>query len=384
MRTETMGGLRVRITGGTDREGGGDGPAIVLLHGFGAPGDDLVSLWRVIDAPPGTRFVFPEAPHSLPGFADGRAWWMIDLAGIERALARGETRDLSREVPDGMAEAHASVVAMLGDLDRTLHPSKLVLGGFSQGAMLSCDVALRSDVPLAGLVMLSGTFVAEDEWRPRMPLRKGLPVFESHGKEDRLLPFVQAERLQGALTEAGLAVTWSPFRGGHEIPSQVVSGLGTFLRGALAATAVCASLAFTLGACAGAKAPPQTIAAIDAGAPDAAVDDEAEPTDPVEKPFAKDPKEAMSMMDAAVDTRQKKIGKCVDAYRARKEPMAKLVLKIGVDQEGTLIGVTGKDSESDPAAIDCVRTALRRAPFPRSHAGVIEIVKTFEYKAIHR
>ena len=58
------------------------------------------------------------------------------------------------------------------------------------------------------------------------------------------------------------------------------------------------------------------------------------------------------------------------------------MLKIGVDQEGTLIGVTGKESESDPQAIDCVRAALRRAPFPKSHAGVIEIVKTFEYQAI--
>lgn len=383
MRTETFGGLRVRIVGGDDREGSGDGPAIVLLHGFGAPGDDLVSLWRVIDAPRGTRFVFPEAPHSLPGFADGRAWWMIDLASIEQAMTRGQPRDLSREVPDGMSEAHASVVAMLGDLDRTLHPSKVVLGGFSQGAMLSCDVALRTSLPLAGLVMLSGTYVAEDEWRPLMPNRKGLPVFESHGREDRLLPFAQAERLRTALNDAGLPMTWSPFRGGHEIPAQVVAGLGTFLRGVLATAALGVSLAFGLGACTGAKAPPQTIAVIDAGAPDAAIEEEAEPTGPVERPFAKDPKQAVSMMDAAVDTRQKKIGKCVDAFRLRKkDKWAKLVLKIGVDQEGTLIGVTGKESESDPQAIDCVRIALRRAPFPKSHAGVIEIVKTFEYQAM--
>lgn len=65
MREETFGSLRVRITGGADREGGGDGPAIVLLHGFGAPGHDLVGLWRTLRVPEGTRFVFPEAPLSL-------------------------------------------------------------------------------------------------------------------------------------------------------------------------------------------------------------------------------------------------------------------------------------------------------------------------------
>lgn len=234
MKTTTLGDLRVRIVGGDDREGGGTGPAIVLMHGFGAPGDDLVSLWRVVDAPPGTRFVFPEAPLALPGGFGGRAWWMIDLARIERALERGETRDLSRDVPEGLAEARAAVVAMLDDLERTLRPSKLVLGGFSQGAMLACDVALRTDRALAGLVLLSGTFLAEDEWRPLMPRRRAMPVFASHGKDDRLLPFGQSENLRAALADAGLPVTWMPFRGAHEIPPKVVEGLGVFLHDALA------------------------------------------------------------------------------------------------------------------------------------------------------
>ena len=51
MKTISFGGLSCRLVGGADREGGGDGPLVVLLHGFGAPGDDLVQLWRVIDAP---------------------------------------------------------------------------------------------------------------------------------------------------------------------------------------------------------------------------------------------------------------------------------------------------------------------------------------------
>lgn len=230
MRTETLGGLRVRITGGEDRQGGGDGPAVVLMHGFGAPGDDLVPLARVIDVPRATRFVFPEAPMSVPGFAAGRAWWMIDPRKLDR-IARGETADMSREVPPGLDEARAHIVALLDEMEASLRPSKLVLGGFSQGAMLACDVALRTDRALAGLVMLSGTFVARDEWTPLMPARRGLPAFLSHGTADPLLPYALTEQLRDALRDAGLAVTWSSFRGAHEIPPGVLEGVGAFLRG---------------------------------------------------------------------------------------------------------------------------------------------------------
>ena len=59
MRIEELEGLKVRIVGGTDGQGGGNGPVVILLHGFGAPGHDLVPLWKALDAPQGTRFLFP-------------------------------------------------------------------------------------------------------------------------------------------------------------------------------------------------------------------------------------------------------------------------------------------------------------------------------------
>jgi phospholipase/carboxylesterase len=231
MRIETWGGLKLRITGGDDREGGGAGPVVVLLHGFGAPGEDLVSLWRVLDVPRGTRFVFPEGLLDLGGpYAGGRAWWNIDMARLEQSIARGETRDMTQQVPEGLTEAREHLLAMLVTLDEKLTPSKLVLGGFSQGAMLSCDVALRTERALAGLILLSGTFLAEAEWSPLMPSRNGLPVFMSHGRADRLLPFALSELLRDRLTTSGLDVTWQAFNGGHEIPSGVLDGVGAFLR----------------------------------------------------------------------------------------------------------------------------------------------------------
>lgn len=234
MIVEQLGGLKVRLTGGTDGRGGGAGPVVVLLHGWGAPGDDLVPLASEIDAPTGTRFVFPEAPLSLQmGFGDSRGWWVLDIERRQREIAGGRARDLSREVPKGLAEARAQVSALLDELERRLGAKQIVLGGFSQGAMLACDVALHSGKLLTGLVMLSGTLLAEDEWTPLMAKRKNMKVFQSHGSLDPLLPSFMAEQLRDLLTHAGLAVEWVGFRGGHEIPGIVLDKLGGFLRSVL-------------------------------------------------------------------------------------------------------------------------------------------------------
>ena len=237
MRLERLGGLLVRLTGGSDGRGGGDGPVVVLLHGFGAPGDDLVSLWPALNVPRGTRFLFPEAPLSLHlGFGESRAWWMLDLERRNRDIAAGRARDLSREVPNGLAEARARMMALLDEAQRRLgaDPKQVLLGGFSQGAMLACDLVLRTDWPFAGLALLSGTLIAKEEWVPLMPKRRGLLVLQSHGSQDPLLPLFLAEQLRDLLAQAGLAVEWVGFRGGHEIPDLVIARLGTFIRKALA------------------------------------------------------------------------------------------------------------------------------------------------------
>src|SRR5215471_18966696 len=115
---------------------------IMLLHGFGAPGDDLVPLADVLHVR--AEFSFPPAPLE---FGFGRAWWMLDPEVFEHP-----ERDRSNEIPDGLTEARELITKLLESID-----GPLVLGGFSQGAMLACDVALHSQRPLAGLVLMSAT-----------------------------------------------------------------------------------------------------------------------------------------------------------------------------------------------------------------------------------
>ena len=232
MYLESLGGLRAQIVGGPDHAGGGTGPMVVLLHGFGAPGDDLVPLWKVLRVPDEVRFVFPVGPLALDGgLHGGRAWWRLDMERIARDVASGRGRDV-RAVPPGLSEARASIVAVLDELEQrwNITSDHIFLGGFSQGAMLACDTVLRADRPFAGLILLSGSLIAKDEWLSFMPNRKGLPVFQSHGTDDPLLPFETAKDLRDTMIYQGIPVEWHEFRGGHEIPFFVLEHLGQFLR----------------------------------------------------------------------------------------------------------------------------------------------------------
>jgi phospholipase/carboxylesterase len=219
-----LAGLTTRIVGPADAT-----TTVILMHGFGAPGDDLVALAPYISAP--VRFVFPEAPLELGGlYGDSRAWWLLDLARLERELSSGGAHDRSAEVPEGLDVARDHVTRLVDDVSARFPASKLVLGGFSQGAMLALDVALHAKTPPAGLVLMSGTFLAEPVWGPRFASLAGVPILMSHGRRDQLLPFAASEMLRDRLRAAGAKVEWIEFVGGHEIPPVVVEAVGAFLR----------------------------------------------------------------------------------------------------------------------------------------------------------
>ncbi|MEY4579802.1 MAG: hypothetical protein RL701_4505 [Pseudomonadota bacterium] len=232
MRTERWADLRVHIVGGTDGKGGGTGPVVVLLHGFGAPGEDLVPLAEALSVPSSVRFVFPEAPLSPPELRafGGRAWWPLDLFALQRAMAEGG-RTFPDTVPEGMPEARAQLIATLDQLERELsvRPEHIVIGGFSQGSMLACDLLLRTTKPYAGLALLSSTLICGHDWPPLMAARKGLPVLMTHGTHDPTLPHERAIKLRDLLQNAGLQVNWVSFPGGHELPRVVLEALHKFI-----------------------------------------------------------------------------------------------------------------------------------------------------------
>jgi phospholipase/carboxylesterase len=232
MKRARVANLDVVLAGGDDRQGGGNGPMLVLLHGYGAPGDDLVPLARQLVVPSNVRFAFPAAPLALEmGGSSARAWWELDMVELQRAVMLGDFETLKTRVPAGLSAARGALTELLDVLESEhgARREQLVLGGFSQGAMLATDWTLRAERPPAALVIMSGSLICRDEWLPLMKARAGLPVLQSHGRADPVLSYELAEELRLALTAAGAPVEHVPFSGGHGIPNGVVEALSALI-----------------------------------------------------------------------------------------------------------------------------------------------------------
>ncbi|MCH7687249.1 MAG: phospholipase [Planctomycetes bacterium] len=221
----TLGGLSCRVVDALPPEANPE-LVVILCHGFGAPGTDLVPLVpEILALDPGLeakiRFVFPAAPLSDEmGMVGGRAWWHLDVQRLAMAVEQGELRILRNEIPEGLESARDSLMTLVMELQRStgLPVSRFVLGGFSQGAMLATDVALRLDDSPLGLGIFSGTLLCEEQWRELAANRGSLHVFQSHGRFDPLLPFQASEWLRDLFLESGMKVDFVPFDGMHEIP----------------------------------------------------------------------------------------------------------------------------------------------------------------------
>jgi phospholipase/carboxylesterase len=212
---------------------------VILCHGFGAGGTDLVPLGfelRAMDdaLADGVQFLFPAAPLSLDelGIYGGRAWWHIDMAELMEAISTGSLRLMRDEHPPELPAARAALLELLREVqaETNLPLNRFVLGGFSQGSMLATDVALHLPENVAGLCLFSGTLLSETVWRPLAARHAGLRVLQTHGRHDMILPFQAARWLHDMLTEAGMTVDFLEFSGDHTIPAEALRKCGDLLR----------------------------------------------------------------------------------------------------------------------------------------------------------
>lgn len=197
--------------------------AVILCHGYGAPGTDLVSLademFRADPSICDVQFVFPQALLELDPMFDSRAWWRIDIERIQQLMLSGEFRELRQTVPDRLSECRAMVEHVVQEImdENRISAEKIVVGGFSQGAMLTTDVALNFPEQLGGLIVWSGSLINEEAWRTAVKSRSGLQVVQSHGSLDPILPFTGAVFLRDMFRENGVNVQFIEFNGPHTI-----------------------------------------------------------------------------------------------------------------------------------------------------------------------
>ena len=198
--------------------------AIVFLHGYGANMQDLFPLWEMWDNG-SYNWYFPNGILPLPmGYYEGRAWFSIDMEALDRAIRTGEFRNMANSIPPEFDLTLKQLELYVRDLSKK--HKKIVLGGFSQGAMCVSHLALIPDLPIAGLVLLSGNLLAEERY-PKTA--KGVPLYQSHGIKDPILPLKGAQLLEEKLKALNFQGHLDVFDGGHEIPMKVIQGVKTFL-----------------------------------------------------------------------------------------------------------------------------------------------------------
>lgn len=221
-----FGGLEV-VQRGDLRDADRGGTAVVLLHGWGAPGDDLVDLAGVL-AQPRTRFFFPVAP--LPEVGGGRAWWHLDAADRPRHAGADDAPATAPPHPQ-LLRVRTAIQGVLRTIRTKFVPETLILGGFSQGAMLSLDVAVQGEPAVDRVVALSGLLLQDSLAAMGAARAKRPPVLLAHGEDDQVVPFRAGELARTLLTRAGFPVTFRPFAGGHTIPAETIDHVRAFLVG---------------------------------------------------------------------------------------------------------------------------------------------------------
>jgi phospholipase/carboxylesterase len=169
---------------------------IVLLHGYGADGNDLIDIGRHL-APilPETAFVSPHAPHACAGVPLGRQWFPLAVIDPHRLYA-----DVSSAAP-ALNSFLDEELARLGLSDR-----ELALLGFSQGTMMALHVALRRPGCIAGVVGYSGLLAGPEHLAAEMKCAP--PVLLVHGAADAVVPAMALNAAVRALGEAGVPVEW--------------------------------------------------------------------------------------------------------------------------------------------------------------------------------
>lgn len=206
-----------------------DAPWIVFFHGYGADAGDLSPLAEEIPTQKPCNWLFPEGFLQVPigGAWMGKAWWPVNVEELQKAQASGIPRDLSKDTPPGLEFASQKAFEMLTALK--VPWNKIILGGFSQGAMLATEIYMSAPEPPLGLVMLSGACLHADQWREKAKARTGKNFFLAHGEADPVLSLKGAQKLETILTQSGMKGRLMKFSGGHEIPPQVLVEVSKYI-----------------------------------------------------------------------------------------------------------------------------------------------------------
>ncbi len=189
-------------------------PLIVLLHGSGSDERDMVGLWR--DLPDSFVVISPRAPFNHPG---GGYVWYRKADGTPKP----DDLEISRKIIDLVVENAVSRF----DAD----PKRVFLGGFSQGAVMTYEVALREPGRFRGAAVLSGIlFPSAVATKATSSELAGASFFVAHGSADPVIPFAAATSARASLAKLGVSTDFHAYPGmAHTVGPQETRDLAAWL-----------------------------------------------------------------------------------------------------------------------------------------------------------
>ncbi|MCU0313798.1 MAG: phospholipase [Solirubrobacteraceae bacterium] len=186
--------------------------ALVLLHGRGADEHDLVAFLDLLDPHGRLVGITPGGPLFLP--PGGRHWYVVRRVGYPDPATFGESVTLLSAFLDALPEAAG------------VPWERIVLGGFSQGGVMSYALGLGPGRPRpAGIVALSCFMPTVEGWAPDLEGRAGLPVWIAHGRRDPVIGVEFGRAARDLLTEGGLDVSYDESDAAHHVDPRSLAQL---------------------------------------------------------------------------------------------------------------------------------------------------------------
>ena len=198
---------------------GGDAKQLVImLHGVGSDGDDLIGLAPYFQKIlPDALFLSPNAPFAFDMAPQGYQWFSLQEMTPESRLAGTQT---ATPILNSFID---SQLARTG-----LENKNLALIGFSQGTMMALHVGLRRSVALAGIIGYSGMLVGPELLADTIQSRP--PIFLAHGDADDVVPIGSLNEAIAALKAVDVSVTHHTSQGlGHSLDDDGIKGGMEFL-----------------------------------------------------------------------------------------------------------------------------------------------------------
>jgi phospholipase/carboxylesterase len=198
--------------------------ALVFLHGRGVDENDLFPLLDLLDPEHRLEAFTPRAPLQPPGHT-GNHWYVVERVGYPEPATFDSTYELLGSWLDAVAA------------DTGVPPERTVLGGFSQGGVMSYAMGLGPGRPRPAAILALSCFVPTVEgWQPDFTGRAELPVYHSHGAADPIIG-VEFGREAAELLQGQVALTYREHPGGHTIDPRAFDEMRALAEAAVPASA---------------------------------------------------------------------------------------------------------------------------------------------------